>query len=62
MNGLLKQLKKTKTHCKAFADDGALITRGNKIKEVMIHYAVPKRGIRGFTSPETRFDLTSGAA
>jgi hypothetical protein len=36
MNRLLKQLRKTKTHCKAFADDGALITRGNKIKEVMI--------------------------
>jgi hypothetical protein len=36
MNGLLKQLRKTKTHCKAFADDGALITRGNKLKDVMI--------------------------
>jgi hypothetical protein len=36
MNGLLEQLRKTKTHCKAFADDGALITRGNKLKDVMI--------------------------
>jgi hypothetical protein len=36
MNGLLEQLKQTKTHCKAFADDGALITRGNTIKEVVI--------------------------
>jgi hypothetical protein len=36
MNGLLEQLRKTKTHCKILADDGALITRGNKLKDVMI--------------------------
>jgi hypothetical protein len=46
MNELLKRLRKTKTHCKAFADDGALITCNKKLWEVMkdaqkaIHVAV----------------------
>jgi hypothetical protein len=35
MNELLKRLRKTKTHCKAFADDGALITCNKKLSEAM---------------------------
>jgi hypothetical protein len=35
MNELLTRLKKTKTHCKAFADDGALITCNQKLSEAM---------------------------
>jgi hypothetical protein len=35
MNELLTRLKKTKTHCKAFADDGALITCNLKLSEAM---------------------------
>jgi hypothetical protein len=35
MNELLTPLKKTKTHCKAFADDGALITCNLKLSEAM---------------------------
>jgi hypothetical protein len=35
MNKLLTRLKKTKTHCKAFADDGALITCNQKLSEAM---------------------------
>jgi hypothetical protein len=32
---LLTRLRKTKTHCKAFADDGALITCNKKLSEAM---------------------------
>jgi hypothetical protein len=35
MNRLLTRLRKTKTHCKAFADDGALITCNKKLSEAM---------------------------
>jgi hypothetical protein len=35
MNELLTRLRKTKTHCKAFADDGALITCNKKLSEAM---------------------------
>jgi hypothetical protein len=35
MNELLKRLRKRKTHCKAFADDGALITCSKKLSEAM---------------------------
>jgi hypothetical protein len=35
MNKLLKRLRMTKTHCKAFADDGALISRNKKLAEAM---------------------------
>jgi hypothetical protein len=35
MNKLLTRLRKTKTHYKAFADDGALITSYNKLSEAM---------------------------
>jgi hypothetical protein len=35
MNELLTRLKKTKTHCKEFANDGALITCNLKLSEAM---------------------------
>jgi hypothetical protein len=35
MSKLLIRLKKTKTHCKAFADDGALISCNKKLSEAM---------------------------
>jgi hypothetical protein len=35
MNELLTCLNNTKTHCKAFADDGALITCNKKLSEAM---------------------------
>jgi hypothetical protein len=35
MNELRTCLKKTKTHCKAFANDGALITCNKKLSEAM---------------------------
>jgi hypothetical protein len=35
MNELLKRLGKTKTHCKAFADDAALIFRNVKLAQAM---------------------------
>jgi hypothetical protein len=33
MNKLLKRLRMTKTHCKAFADYGALISSNKKLAE-----------------------------
>jgi hypothetical protein len=35
MNELLKRLRMTKTHCQAFADDGALISRNTKLAQAM---------------------------
>jgi predicted peroxiredoxin len=35
MNKLLKRLRMTKTHRKAFADNGALITRNKKLAQAM---------------------------
>jgi hypothetical protein len=35
MNKLLKRLRKTKTHCKAFADDAAPIPRNVKLAQAM---------------------------
>jgi hypothetical protein len=35
MKKLLKRLKKTKTYCKAFGNDGALITCNQKLSEAM---------------------------
>jgi hypothetical protein len=35
MNKLLKRLRRTKTHCKAFADNGAQITRNTKLAQAM---------------------------
>jgi hypothetical protein len=35
MNELWTRLRKTKTHCKAFADDGASITYNKKLSEAM---------------------------
>jgi hypothetical protein len=35
MNELLKRLRMTKTHCRAFADDAALISRNKKLAQAM---------------------------
>jgi hypothetical protein len=35
MNKLLKRLRMTQTYCKAFADDGALISRNKKLAQAM---------------------------
>jgi hypothetical protein len=35
MNKLLKRLRMTKTHCKAFADEAALISRNEKLAQAM---------------------------
>jgi hypothetical protein len=35
MNELLKRLRMIKTHCKAFANDGALISRNIKLAQAM---------------------------
>jgi hypothetical protein len=35
MNELLTRLRKTKTHCKAFADNRALITCNKKLSEAI---------------------------
>jgi hypothetical protein len=35
MNKLLKRLRMTKTHCKAFANDAAFISRNEKLAQAM---------------------------